>query len=154
GIVHTGHHEKTFYSPEEQRVLSVCCCDACRWSWSDRGLDPAAVVASLRSGVAPPGVLDARHATTDALRAEVLSAVPAVGRVTLHGHPDPWEPGASPGLTPSAAKDVDSVLVPAWPTLADSASAVARVPGDVDAYLTVLPPADPDQLVDHARRLV
>src|SRR5262249_12800069 len=111
GIVHMGHHEKTFYSPDEQRSLSVCCCDACRRAWSDRGLDPAAVVASLRSGLAPPETLDARHDATDALRAEVLAAIPAGMTVTLHGHPDPWETGSSPGLTPSAVRDVDAVLV-------------------------------------------
>jgi len=147
GIVHTGHHEKTFYSPQEQRLLSVCCCDACRSAWSS----PDGVVASLRSGQLVPEVLEARHAATDALRAEVLSAVPPGVRVTLHGHPDPWMTGSSPGLTPAAASCVDAVLVPVWPT--DSSDLVTLVP-HADAYLSVLPPGDPEDVIDHARRLV
>lgn len=147
GIVHTGHHEKTFYPPPEQRVLSVCCCDACRRSWSS----PDAVVASLRSGVTVPEVLEVRHAATDALRSEVLSAVPPGVTVTLHGHPDPWETGSSPGLTASARRDVDSILVPVWAT---GSSHLVDAVAEADAYVNVLPPVDPDEVVDHARRLV
>jgi hypothetical protein len=163
GIVHMGHHEKTdgAYPPDMQRNLSVCCCDACTAGWQSRGLDPSSVVADLRASRVPPdAVLHTRHASADALRTEVLAAIPHGLPVTLHAHPDPWATGASPGLTPSAALDVDSVLVPAWATAPATAGLVARAAdivggsATVDAYLTVLPPADPDALVDHARRLV
>jgi hypothetical protein len=76
--------------------------------------------------------------------------------VTLHAHPDPWATGASPGLTTTAAAEVDAVLVPCWPTTAATAEVVARaaaVVSTVDAYVTVLPPADPARLVEHAERL-
>jgi hypothetical protein len=77
-------------------------------------------------------------------------------RVTLHGHPDPWITGASPGLTVNASKDVDAVLVPAWPTHEATADQVAAVRGNVavEAYVTVLPPADPAELPGHVRRMV
>jgi hypothetical protein len=67
--------------------------------------------------------------------------------------------GPSPGLTESAACDVDSVLVPSWPTGSGSAETVAQaralVPEKtaVGAYVTVLPPAEPIDLDAHVRRL-
>lgn len=159
GVVHMGYHEKTdgAFSPEMQQALSVCCCDACASAWDG---DPSSITSALRRGELPDGVLRVRQAATDALRADVLAAVPEGVSVTLHGHPDPWATGASPGLTPSAALDVDSVLVPAWATVPATAGLVAQAAalvGDsatVEAYLTVLPPADPADLVDHAHRLV
>jgi hypothetical protein len=48
------------------------------------------------------------------------------------------------------------VLVPAWPTTAATAEVVARaaaVVSTVDAYVTVLPPADADRLTEHVQRL-
>jgi hypothetical protein len=155
GVAHLGCHEKTegAYPPLQQRLLSICCCSAC-------GVDPELVRAWFRAGAVPEGVEDAilqvRHAATDRLRAAVLSAVREVApdaAVTLHGHPDPWATGPSPGLTPTASSDVDTVLVPAWAT--DTQDAVARAArmGKVAAYVTVLPPAQPAALPDHVRRL-
>ena len=182
GITHLGHHEKTdgAWTPYAARLLSICCCAACWRRWSERGLEPDEVVVALRAAVqaeamahpAPLGaaleaaLLDTRHASTDALRAQVLEAVrrEAPGApVTLHAHPDPWTTGPSPGLTATAAGDVDALLVPAWPTGPATAEVVAaaaagsgtRVDAPViDAYVTVLPPADPGELVPHVRRLV
>jgi hypothetical protein len=100
-----------------------------------------------------------RHANTDALRAQVLEALRAEAPgipVTLHAHPDPWVTGPSPGLTPTAEDDVDALLVPAWPTTEASAELVRRAATTglpIDAYVTVLPPAGPDQLVPHVQRL-
>jgi hypothetical protein len=171
GLTHLNHHEKTddAWTPYAQRLLSVCCCPACRSGWRGRGLDPDRVVSSLCAAVraedAVAGVdgldeiLRGRHAAADALRARVLAEVreqaPGVP-VTLHGHPDPWVTGASPGLTPTAAGDVDAVLVPCWPVAAATADLVSRVAGaggPVDVYVTVLPPADPDELPAHLARL-
>jgi hypothetical protein len=109
-------------------------------------------------------LLAVRHSSADRLRAEVLERLaehaPDVP-VTLHAHPDPWATGASPGLTPNAAKSVDAILVPAWstdPATADDVSATvataAQAGVPVDAYVTVLPPADPDEVEPHVRRLV
>jgi hypothetical protein len=169
GVVHLGHHDKTdgVFAPEAQRILSICCCGACCSRWSAHGLDPAHVVAQLRAalhtGLEPTlasALLELRHAATDELRHQVLAAVrdesPSV-EVTLHAHPDPWATGASPGLTPRAAGEVDAVLVPAWPTTETTADLVVTAAArtdTVDAYLTVLPPADADVVVEHGRRLV
>ncbi|MGN9809454.1 hypothetical protein ACTMSW_08855 [Micromonospora sp. BQ11] len=173
------------WTPEAARLLSVCCCPACMSAWRERGLDPGEVVNRLRAGVraeagrgagGPPPtssepsgqalteqvanlLLATRHAATDALRAQVLAGLREVlpeAPVTLHAHPDPWTTGPSPGLTPSAAADVDALLVPAWPTVPATAETVARAASigrPVDAYVTVLPPAAPDAIADHVRRL-
>ncbi|HEX2130839.1 MAG TPA: hypothetical protein VHH15_04710 [Actinophytocola sp.] len=181
GLTHQSHHEKTdgAYSPAATRWLSVCCCPACRRGWTDRGLDPSEVVARLRaavredtdpvpgtrpaaaahpSGAEPlPGeaeLLATRHAAADELRAAVLAGLDVP--VTLHAHPDPWATGSSPGLTEAAVLDVSALVVPAWPTDPSTADVVvhaARTGLPVDAYVTVLPPADPVALPDHWRRL-
>jgi hypothetical protein len=180
GLTHLSHHEKTddAWTATANRLLSVCCCSACEDAWLDRGLDPDALRSALRAGVhaeaegrqpaeaegGQPGLSDeaarellaVRHQSADALRAQVLDAVRGHGPVTLHAHPDPWATGASPGLTPTAAKDVDALLVPAWPTAPATVDVVARAAATgvpVDAYVTVLPPADPAALADHVRRL-
>ncbi|MFL6145367.1 MAG: hypothetical protein ACJ72N_26345 [Labedaea sp.] len=176
GLAHNSHHEKTegAWRPAAARLLSVCCCVACRATWVARGLDPAEVTDVLRSAVAAEAagatgevasdlaaeLLAARHEATDLLRAEVLSGLRAVApdvTVSLHAHPDPWTTGASPGLTPTAAGDVDEVLVPAWPTTPGSAEAVgaaARSGVRTAAYVTVLAPTEEAELPAHVRRLV
>lgn len=193
GLTHLGHHEKTddAWTGYAARLLSICCCRACRAGWRRRGLDPDEVTARLRAAVRAeagisggptwlePAVAEAvtsggptrpepaveaellanRQEATDALRGQVLAAVRAVAAdvpVTLHAHPDPWATGPSPGLTPAASAEVDALLVPAWPTGPATADLVARAAGaglPVDAYVTVLPPAAPDQLADHVQRL-
>jgi hypothetical protein len=164
GVTHLGHHEKTegAWSPGQATLLSICCCAACRRDWP---LPPAEVVRGLRDAVmrndSPPddtlaALLAVRHANTDALRRQVLDALPDGVPVVLHAHPDPWVTGPSPGLTPTAEDDVDALLVPCWPTTASSASLVAEAATTglpVDAYVTLLPPAQPGDLADHVRRL-
>jgi hypothetical protein len=164
GLGHLGHHEKTAgaWTPETERLLSVCCCTACAEAWRDRGLDPAEVTAALRPGVPldehlAAALLATRHASADALRHEVLDAVDLP--VTLHGSADPWATGASPGLTPTAAEDVAGVLLPCWPTTPSVAETVAAtrrsLPASVSlgAYVTVLPPAAAADVGDHVSRI-
>jgi hypothetical protein len=168
GLTHLSHHEKTdgAFSPDANRWLSVCCCPACRRAWTGRGLDPDEVVGVLRAAVlalahgrtadvpCAPDLLACRHSATDELRAAVLERLDVP--VTLHAHPDPWATGASPGLTPTAASDVAALLVPAWPTdpaTADLVVRAVRTGRPVEAYVTVLPPAEPAALRDHWRRL-
>lgn len=176
GVEHGGSHDKTAgaWSQEAAQLLSICCCAACQTEWSRRGLHPATVVAQLRQAVhghtrgLPEPVcestmqtlLECRHAAADALRTQVLTEVrrtaPDVS-VTLHAHPDPWAVGAAPGLTATAAGEVDELLVPAWPTTVDSAAVVAdtaRSGTSVSAYVTALEPVEPTALPAHARRLV
>ena len=171
GLDHNSHHEKTAgaWTPTVARLLSVCCCAACRARWLAHGLDPEEVLGALRTSVAdeaePPAdlateLLAVRHESTDLLRSEVLERLaehaPDVP-ITLHAHADPWATGASPGLTPTAAKSVDALLVPAWstdPATADEVARAAETGLPVDAYVTVLPPAAPDAVVPHVRRLV
>jgi len=176
GLTHLSHHEKTddAWTAEAARLLSICCCAACQDGWQERGLDLVAVLAALREAVAgeasgtprpltddmAAALLAVRHQAADALRAQVLEAVRRQAPdapVTLHAHPDPWATGASPGLTATAAKEADALLVPAWPTTPATADLVARAAAagpPVDAYVTLLPPADPAELPAHIRRLV
>ncbi|GIH10240.1 hypothetical protein Rhe02_83070 [Rhizocola hellebori] len=128
------------------------------------GAIPDDVAAVNQTGAAIPDdvaavLLGVRQEATDELRAAVLAAVrrAAPGAlITLHGHPDPWATGPSPGLTPAAVSDVDAVLVPCWPTAeqtADLVKATAALGAVVDAYVSVLPPADLGALPGHVRRL-
>jgi hypothetical protein len=77
--------------------------------------------------------------------------------VTLHGQPDPWATGPSPGLTAKATNDVDALLVPAWQTSTSSAQVVSGAVAmglPVNAYVTALPPVEPAALADHIRAVV
>jgi hypothetical protein len=167
GLAHIGHHEKTdgAWTPAVATLLSVCCCAACQAAWTAEGLTPAEVVAALREAVRNPAaepsdtmlaaLLAIRHRHTDQLRAQVLAGLPSVP-ITLHAHPDPWATGPSPGLTPTAEDDVDALLVPCWPLGDTSAALVSQAATTglpVDAYVTLLPPAQPGDLADHVRRL-
>ncbi|MFJ8044077.1 hypothetical protein ACIRBX_26605 [Kitasatospora sp. NPDC096147] len=170
GAVHLGCHEKTdgAYPPTALRALSVCCCAVCQDGWRRYGLDPERTLALLReaarSGELLPGptadaLLTVRHLATDALIRQVTAAVRTAApgaTVTLHAHPDPWATGPSPGLTANAAGLADALLVPCWPTGQESAELVRRAAATgrpVDAYVTALPPARPEDLAAHVRRL-
>lgn len=146
-------------------LLSICCCAACQAAWTAGGLVPAEVVAALREAVRDPAaepsekvlaaLLEIRHRHTDQLRAQVLAGLPDLP-VTLHAQPDPWATGPSPGLTATAEDDADALLVPCWPVTEASYEAVRQAATTglpVDAYVTVLPPADPAVLAGHVRRL-
>lgn len=198
GIGHGDHHDKTAgaWGPSCARLLSVCCCPACRRGWSARGLDPAETVAALRAAVrrlihddtAPSGLdeevvevlLATRLAAADALRRDVLAALRAARpdlpdlRVILHGHPDPWQTGAAPGLPPSggtaggtAGDDVRAVVVPCWTPEPESARAIrdtrallaGRAAGGalgraaVGGYVTALPPVRGPRIGPHVQAL-
>ena len=115
-----------------------------------------------RDGAGPADfrrILDAllavRHRHTDLLRVQVLDGLPKMP-VTLHAHPDPWATGPSPGLTARASADVDTLLVPCWPVGDSSTDLVRRAATrnrPVDAYVTLLHPADPETLVPHVQAL-
>ncbi|GAB3975882.1 hypothetical protein GCM10029978_061170 [Actinoallomurus acanthiterrae] len=178
GVTHGGHHEKTdgAWGPAAERLLSVCCCHACRRAWEAAGVAPDAVVDELRRAVIALGaddqasigadladvILRCRHEAADALLAEVLSEVRQVApgsRVTLHGSVDPWATGPAPALTSAATRAADAVLIPAWPTtegpVEDARRIRAALPEDkaVAAYVTVLPPVRPERVLPHARAL-
>jgi hypothetical protein len=172
------------YGPAAQRSLSVCCCGACRKRWLAKGLDPAEVIGRLREalhavqacGVAADAgmaeivgeqlaaeLLATRLASQDVARDRVLATLRegAPGaRVTLHGQADPWATGPSPAVTAQAAGEVDAILVPAWgagrPTYQAIAAVRALAPEAVSvaAYVTVLPPADPDTVGAHTDALI
>lgn len=160
GVDHLGHHEKTggAFGRHTARVLSVCCCRHCRAAWRRAGADDAEVVEGLRAERVHDVVLPTRQAHTDALRSEVLTALRAVrpdAPIRLHASPDPWATGPSPGLTPTAAADVDALLVPAWPLDAAPLIAAASTAGKpVDAYVSILSDVEGPELVRHARTLV
>ncbi|MBO0851799.1 MAG: hypothetical protein J2P20_20225, partial [Pseudonocardia sp.] len=136
GVAHQCHHEKTdaVWSPAAARLLSVCCCDACAKRWAAAGADPREVRHRLRDEVrrliasgSPSQTADrlcgelselllaTRQVASDELRAGVLAAVGGRGaRMVLHAAVDPWVTGALPGLTPTAAGEVDAVVLPCW----------------------------------------
>jgi hypothetical protein len=156
GAQHQNHHEKTdaVWSPATLRLLSVCCCPSC--------VDDPTVLRALRAEVRrliatgdltttedelPPALtedlLATRHRASDTLRKAVLSAVPQGVRTVLHGAVDPWVTGALPGLTPSAAAEVDAVVLPNWPVGAASVQSVATAKatlGDtsIGSYITAV----------------
>ncbi|MEI7059288.1 hypothetical protein WBG06_25935 [Nocardioides sp. CCNWLW239] len=177
GFGHGGHHEKTdgAYDAAAQQLLSICCCAGCREDWAARALDAEATVAALRTatGVDPGAsiddktlatLLDSRHAAADELRHRVIAAVreaaPEVTEIALHAQPDPWATGASPGLTPTTADDVDLVVSFCWPTTEASVETGRRLVEAVAgkalaaAYVTVLPPTTEDAFGGHVRALV
>jgi len=183
GFAHNGLHEKTVgaYSPVAERILSVCCCAGCRRDWITAGAEPDQVCTSLRRALAAAQgdlkasievliggeltdlLLATRFGNQDLARGQVLAglreAAPAV-RLTMHGQADPWATGPSPAITAGALADVDAVLVPAWNDNQATRSAISAArqlaPAHVavGAYVTVLPPADPRTVTDHAAALV
>jgi hypothetical protein len=170
GLAHAGHHDRTAeaWPPHAQRWLSVCCCAACRRDWAARGADPERIVAGLAAAVrdgkvstvdGAEVVLAARHAAAGLMRQQVVAGLPGRAGATpviLHGNPDPWATGPSPGLPPRV-EGVHAVLVPAWPAGESSRRAVAGAVAAghrAHAYVTALPPTDPDQLPAHVAGLV
>ncbi len=176
GVVHGGHHEKTAraWSPTAERLLSVCCCAACRSAWRMVGLDDAQVVEELRRAVRVVGAggeakladgLELMLATTRTTAAArnlagivgvIRSAAPDA-RVIVHAHPSDWSTAPLSAVT--VTDGVEVVQVSAWDTGADSAGDVAAATDAapegvaVAAYVTVLPPATDDQLDEHATRV-
>jgi hypothetical protein len=137
GVTHLGCHDKTYFSAYEAKLLSICCCAAC-------GIDPPLVRGLMQRAEEPPEeLLLPRHRATDLLRAQVLDELPPGVPVTLHANADPWATGPSPGLTPTAASDVDKILLPCWP-------ADARILPGAEAYISILPPFS----ADHVTRLI
>ncbi len=172
------------FPPAAQRLLSVCCCPRCLAGWAERGQDPEQVMSRLTTGVravldgavradaSVPELLGERIAelvlatrrdAADALRGVVLDAVADTAGglpVTLHAVPDRWATGSSVACVTGSVPGVRTVLVPAWPTTPESVELVARARAMLDesvtvgAYLTVLPPAEPDAVIDHAGALL
>ncbi|HWN35781.1 MAG TPA: hypothetical protein VNP03_23730 [Pseudonocardia sp.] len=189
GAVHQCEHEKTdaVWGPAAGRLLSVCCCSACAARWTESGADPAEVRSRLRAEVRalidggdlartedrlPTALaellLRTRQASTDALRRGVLAAAAASvasvagaggPRIVLHGAVDPWTTGALPGLTPTAAEQVDAVVLQCWrpgaASVASVATAHAEVPAGtgVGAYVTVAGAAPVADVADYVTDL-
>lgn len=183
GVVHGSHHDKTegAYGEEVQRLLSICCCHACRGAWRERGLDADQVLERLRAAVdagrGPQGgreavvaaevldtLLEVRHEAADALRHAVVAAAQEAAseplRIVLHGDPDPWATGPLPGLTSAAPAEVDVVVAQCWAVGEASVEKMRRLTTMLDgraeaaAYVTVLPPAIEPDFADHVAALV
>jgi hypothetical protein len=186
GVAHNGLHEKTdgTYGPAAQRVLSVCCCTACRKRWLVRGLDPAEVVGRLREALLAvqadvlagdvtmaemlgeqlaAELLSTRLGSQDVARDQVLAALREVApaaRITLHGQADRWATGPSPAVTTQAASQVDAILVPSWSATVATYEAIAAARAlaadavSVAAYVSVLPPVDTGTVGAHTDALI
>lgn len=166
GVAHGSMHDKTAgaWSPTATRLLSVCCCVACRTAWASRGLDSQQVVTALRDAVRidsdiPEDVADeicgVRSAAAAELLTEVLDALPDLP-VTVFTDPDPW------AAAPVTAIDsrVTTAVVSAWstdPARAQAVTAARKVlPSTmtIGAYVTVLPPVEPIAVPAHVARLL
>lgn len=109
-------------------------------------------------------LLATRLAGQDVARGRVLGALAEVApaaRVTLHGQADRWATGPSPAVTAQAAGAVDAILVPAWsaggPATYEAIAAARALAPDrvsVAAYVSVLPPTDPNTVGAHTDALV
>jgi hypothetical protein len=165
GLAHNSHHEKTegAWTPEKSRLLSVCCCSACRSAWVARGLDHTEVVHALCTGELSEELanelLAVRLENAQLIQEQVIASVRthAPGaKITMHGSPDPWATGASPAVPPGTVDRADALLVPAWGTDSGSCELVARAVGTgipVEAYVTVLAPVVHEALRAHILRL-
>ncbi|HEY3502342.1 MAG TPA: hypothetical protein VGN37_06055 [Actinocatenispora sp.] len=172
------------FPPAAERAMSVCCCTACAAGWAEAGQDPDQVAHRLADatravldGTAPADagmaelvgtriadiVLATRRSAADAVRADVLAAVRAArpgAHVTLHGRGERWATTPDVAVDADSVDGVDAVLMSSWPTVPGTVEALAAtralLPGRValGAYLTVLPPADPAAVVDHAGALL
>ncbi len=167
GVDHLGHHEKTdgAWTPETARLLSVCCCAACRRAWLWIGLDPAEVVAALRAGTPSGAMLDAllaiRHRHTDLLRAQVLAALPSRRSDRTDGglrHSDRAAlPSRRSDRTDGGLRHSDRTALPVtlhahpdpWAT-GPSPGLTAAAADDVDALLVPCWPPGADDLVRQA----
>lgn len=180
GAVHQCQHEKTdgVWAPAVARLLSICCCPACADGWVAAGLDPVTVRAGLRAEVrrlldtgdltvvadALPAdltdvLLRTRQRSVDALRTAVLDEIPDGTRVVLHGALDPWVTGALPGLTPTAADDVDAVVLFGWAVGQGSVDTVAAARAQlpervaVACYITAVAAAPVEDIASYVTEL-
>ncbi|MDT7723573.1 MAG: hypothetical protein QOI21_149 [Actinomycetota bacterium] len=180
GAVHQHQHEKTdgVWSPAVARLLSVCCCTACADGWAESGAIAEDVRNALRTEVRrlvdsadlsatedklaaklKTAILETRQRGTDQLRHGVLAAIKPGTRVVLHGALDPWVTGALPGLTPTAAGDVDAVVLQNWAPGQASVDAVAKarqqLPSTVDvgSYITAVAASPVPDIEAYAREL-
>jgi hypothetical protein len=158
GAVHQCRHEKTdaVWSPVVAKLLSVCCCDACgvEDGFRDdvRRLIATGDLTTREDEALREELLTARHTATDLLRRAVLARIDRP--VALHADLDPWATGALPGLTPAAADEIGTVVLPCWQPGVELVSvARTRLPSSVGigAYVTALGAA-PD-LKDYVGRL-
>ncbi|RLV50968.1 hypothetical protein D9V37_03290 [Nocardioides mangrovicus] len=120
GVLHQCTHEKTdaVWTADDVRRLSTCHCEACG-----------------------AGGLERRQESTDLLRRQLVDALAiSRDRLVLHASPDPWETGANPGLTASAAADVGTVVVKAWDPSTGADTVRATQAERVGAYVTAVGP--------------
>ncbi|BBH71787.1 hypothetical protein ACTI_84720 [Actinoplanes sp. OR16] len=144
GFGHQSAHEKTAgadWTAADERLLSICFCDAC------------AVPATLRRTVADAvgsgsfvadevaaELLEIRSASTAALQRDVIDAARAGGvrRLGMFADADPWSTGPSAFLSTSA---VDFCIAAAWDGSPARVSALrSAFTGSVGAYVSILPP--------------
>lgn len=176
GVGHLGPHEKTQgadWSPVAENLLSVCFCAACQVLLARAGVDVARLRREVREGLAAEAagyhgatedhltdaaaLLGARARARRELVAGVREASAAVGRVVVHGQPDPWATGPFAAVFDDAAA-FDAVVVPGA-LAAEGTETVERLRAlalgaRLGAYLMALPPATPESVVDEWPRAI
>jgi hypothetical protein len=134
GVEHLSAHDKTggaAAGAQEQWLLSVCFCAACRGEYAAAGADPAWLAARVRAAVGPSSgagsgqaqlpeaaarvLLGVRAAVASRFQREVIAAARAPGKpVYLHAHPDPRAMGANPGCEPAALAGATGIVLSCW----------------------------------------
>lgn len=143
GLQHLHAHDKTGgvgLGEAGQYLMSLCFCPSCRAGYGERGLDPDALAAAVRTALEPvwQGLPDGggwagvekllgaepaaatrawRDATARSLQEEAVAAVraaaPAGFQVLLHADPVSFHVGANPGVDPAHILSVaDGVVAP------------------------------------------
>ncbi|MGV9349346.1 hypothetical protein ACWDSD_32035 [Streptomyces spiralis] len=144
GLAHLHAHDKTAgvaLGEAGQYLMSLCFCPACRAGYGERGLDPEALAAAVRTALEPvwqgaapsgggwPGVEkllgetmaavtrawrdDTARTLQEAAVAAVRAAAPAGFQVLLHADPVSYHCGANAGVDPAHILSVaDGVVVP------------------------------------------
>ncbi|WP_086769468.1 hypothetical protein [Streptomyces bobili] len=143
GLQHLHAHDKTGgvgLGEAGQYLMSLCFCPSCRSGYGERGLDPDALAAAVRTALEPvwQGLPDGggwagvekllgaepaaatrawRDATARSLQEEAVAAVRAAApegfQVLLHADPVSFHVGANPGVDPAHILSVaDGVVAP------------------------------------------
>ncbi|MCX5523301.1 hypothetical protein OG342_10585 [Streptomyces bobili] len=143
GLQHLHAHDKTGgvgLGEAGQYLMSLCFCPSCRAGYGERGLDPDALAAAVRTALEPvwQGLPDDagwagvekllgaepaaatrawRDATARSLQEEAVAAVRAAApegfQVLLHADPVSFHVGANPGVDPAHILSVaDGVVAP------------------------------------------
>ncbi|GAB1818922.1 hypothetical protein [Herbidospora sp. RD11066] len=159
GVTHAGHHDKTFWTPVQAALLSICFCAACLLVLPEPEELRRRVRAGVDAGLPPEEALgdladrvrEIRVSLSTRLRDEVVEVVGGRVPIALHANPDPWAAMPSSAVV-EAPKGVDVLVANCWgPDGERRVEALSRFGLPVAAYVQALG-ADPQELVQRYRQ--